>query len=402
MTNGVSGEQKPESGKMSKVDIFKVVATLIGIATFLISFMTAIIQYRQFVQQEMDKNFRAVVENLSSVEKEKRLAAASSTGTFISSPGTFIMKGDKYYQEAIDILVNRLSIELDYNVLNAIKGSLEKVAPKDFVLVINKLQDIDRSFLVQKYALTNWSKAARENYEESSQNYREAVLSYQANSTAADREIIKNLKKFMNSKWKESVQRQSAFDELSMHQQVISDFLSNFLNITKNYPIEGLDFFRNSMNSASLMELEIRKSRIKDSTISSSNIWYTKFDESIIDSTYFSYSHIKETSFIGCKINTSFFNESNLIRVDFSGSELNNVFFIGSDLTGSKFTEIKGIKPVYFYKAKNIDKAIFEPSFKKVLAETKITDQQFIEYIHNQDLLDQEKKDWLINALTRY
>ena len=401
MVNGASDGQKPESGKMSKIDIFKVVATLIGVATFLISFMTAIIQYRQFVQQEMDKSFRAVVENLSSAEKEKRLAAASSTGTFISSPGSFIMRGDKYYQEAIDILVNRLSIELDYNVLNAIKGSLVKVAQKDFILVINKLQDIDRSFFLQEYALRNWSNSARKYYEDSSQNYRDAALSYQANPTEADKEILKNLKEYMNEKWEDAIQRQNAFDELYMHKQVISDFLSNFLNITKDYPIEGLDFFRNSMNNASLMELEIRNSRIKDSAISSANIWYTKFDGSLIDSTYFSFSHIKETSFIGCKIYSSLFDESSLIRVDFSGSEFDNVFFIGSDLTGSRFTDTKGLKPIYFYKAKNLDKAIFEPSFKDMLTKTKITDQQFTEYIRQQDLLEQGKKEALINALTR-
>ena len=96
---------------------------LIGVIALFVPLMTAILQYRQSIQQQLDKNFRSIVANLSAEKKEDRIAAASSLGTFIK-------KGGKFYSVSIDVLINTISIERDHNVLNAMRGSLEKIDKK--------------------------------------------------------------------------------------------------------------------------------------------------------------------------------------------------------------------------------------------------------------------------------
>ncbi len=155
----MNGAQAEGSQSKRSFEILNVIKFVGGLAVF-IPLMTGILQYRQSVQQEQDKNFRAVVGKLSSANREERLAAAANMGTFIKKDG-------KYYNESADILINRLSIELDYNVLNAIRASLERIEKEDYEKVIEKMLGIERNIFIQEYALRLRRDDAKNRYGQS-------------------------------------------------------------------------------------------------------------------------------------------------------------------------------------------------------------------------------------------
>lgn len=140
-----------------------VLKVLAGLAV-LVPLAAGYFQYRQAVRQDMDNDFRAVIGKLSAENREERLAAASSIGTFI-------VKGGAYYDEATDILINRLSIELDYNVLNAVRGSLLKIEEPEYKRVIEKILDIERNMFTQEYVLKTWLNEAEKSWVQSKTDY---------------------------------------------------------------------------------------------------------------------------------------------------------------------------------------------------------------------------------------
>jgi uncharacterized protein YjbI with pentapeptide repeats len=297
----------------------------------------------------------------------------------------------------VDILINRLSIELDYNVLNAVRGSLEKIKNENLKYVIDKLLAIERNFFVQEYALEIWRNDAETAFKESKEKFADKEYLFKKSKSEVDKRMFDNLKEEMDTNWNTYINRKKDYNELFMHKQVIADFLSNFLGITQSYPIMGLVFFRNSMNYIVVTEINLTKSEFKHSAFIKSQILETKFDESNIINTVFTSSNLTKSSFLNCRINTSLFDRTNLKNVNFSGTEFREVFFAGADLSGSIFNDTKGLKPIYFYKAKNLDKAILNPMFKKEINKelVNITDSLFIESVNKSDLTEERKKYFL-------
>lgn len=352
---------------------------IFGVLALFIPLMTAVIQYRQSVKQDLDKNFRGIVEMLSSQDREKRLAAATNMGVFI--------KKGEYSNEAIDILINRLSTELDYNILNAIKGSLRKKrGRKELKDVIVKILGINKNIFIQNYALKKWKEESEKEYFE-----KEALYNNFKNKKS-DKTILDNIKEEMKLKQKVYFDRERDFKELPMHEQVTADFISMFLEETKD--IEDINFYLNSLNKVRLLKLNFIRSTFERSAISSSTVEETIFDNATIIDSLFTFSDLTKSRFVNnCKITASLFNHiSSLKGVSFSGSEFNDVFFTGSDLTEANFKGAKGLKPIYFYKAKNIKKAEFDNEFKIKLTNElgfdseKMADEKFLEYIKSSEL----------------
>lgn len=366
----------------------------IGVLAVFLPVWKVILQYRQSIQQGMDENFRAIVERLSSEDKEKRLAAASSIGTFI-------IKGGKFHDDAIDILINKISIELDYNVLNTIRGSLKKIEKEDYKKLIDKLLGIERTFFIQQSLLKDWRDNAKSTYEESKEKFLERADLVENNELDVEKQILSNLKNEMNLKWKIHYERERDYNELLMHHEVLIKFLSIFLRVTEYHHIEGLKFFRNTLEGVQMLNLNLSNSDIKYTVFYDQGIWNTKFDNSAMFAAWYENIDFMNTSFTNCKISHSFFNHSTLPNVDFTGSEFKHVFFIGSDLTKTKFNNVEGLEPINFFAAENWDKAIFDPEFKNELEEKleNITEDEFIEYFENIVELSDEIKKELYSAL---
>lgn len=400
MSNDIEANGIPKGApKFSHTyEILKVVGAIGGAIGVFIPLMTLVMQYRTSTQQRADENFRSVVEKLSAEKSEDRLASATSMGTFIKK-GVF--KG-KFYDEAVDVLLNRLPVELDYNVLHAVTGSLERAETGEYKKIVGKLLAIERGFFIQEYPLRHRYENARKAFETLEAELRE--IESQARETRSDAEKVRldYVKEESARKWKIYQKREEEYRELEMHQQFISDAVSIFLErITKTVPIEGLSFFRNSMNKVAILEINLPNSTIEKSAFSKSSIFHTKFNGAKIEDTVFTFSDLTKSSFADCAITSSLFDQTTLNRVDFSGAEFKGVFFTGSDVSEANFKGSRGLKPIYFYKAKNIHKAFFDEGFRRELDEqlNGMTEETFINYVNNEsDLSSQRKKD-IFNTL---
>lgn len=372
-------EKTKQKGKIALIDIIKVAGAVVGAVALFIPLWTGIFQYKASIQQRIDENFRSVVEDLSSKDREKRLAAASKMSTFIT-------KGKNYYDEAMDILVNSLSIELDYNVVNAITGSLEKISVNDYKKAIEKLVGIERDIEIQDYPLKLRAENAETDFNDGMNKFLKDKHRFKEKELSM---LIKDLTKEMARKMKISIEREKEYKELQMHRQVVTDAITVLLSKVKekNLPI---NYSYVSLNNALIIGFNLKDSNFERASLSHSTINETKFDNSNINHTIFTFSDITNSSFVNCTINSSLFDQANLKNVDFSNAEFKDVFFTGSDLTGSKFIGSKGLKAIYFYKVQNYDKAIFDDiDVKKNIEEEleHITDDEVRNYIKEKSTL---------------
>lgn len=358
-----------------------------GLAIFL-PLVAGFFQYRQSVQQDLDKSYRMIVEDLSAKDKEKRLAAASNMGMFINRHGD-------YYDESVDVLINRLSIELDYSVLKAIRGSLEKVKENAVKQVIEKILSIERNFLFQGSTRSQRMTTARKAYGTAQARYQSMLVNH-----SLDTVIIRNLIFALDEKWKfyQDVERDSI--EAPLHDQVVADFVTVFLGISERYPLEEIEFFQNSLNSATLIELKLPKSRIKHSAISFANIWETDFTYSFIEQTVFSYSNFRKANFSNCIISTTLFDAAFMDSVNFASSTFSDVFFLKTSLTGTDFRGAKGLKPINFFGSYHKN-AIFDLPFRMALdsALSTIDSTAFKHYLEYETDLTRARKDQLLATL---
>jgi hypothetical protein len=325
--------------KLSFMDFVK----FIGALGVIIPLLMGYFEYRRSVQQDIDNNFRNLVEKLSSEKIEERLAGATNLGTFVSN-------GDKYYNESIDILINAVAIEKDISVLNAIRGSLEKIDKKDYKKVIQQLLVLDRNAFVYEYPLD-----------------------------------------YLGLK--------EQYNELLIQKLLVAHFISTILTFTRTYPIDSLLIYQNSLSRLPLTDLSLKNSTIQHSAISSSIIINVDFSNSRILSSAFSFSKLYQCDFSNCNIESTLIdNVSRFDNTSFRGAVFKDVFFIGSDLRGVDFTRAQGLKPIYFYGAKNIDKAKFDVEFLRTLNELDAIDEiEFTDYVYNSSLTEQRMNEVLEN-----
>lgn len=363
------------------------IPTLIAILAFLVPIIAGLFQYRQSVQQNENKNFREEIVKLTSKDREERLAAATNIGTFI-------VKGNRFYEEAIEILVNRSSVELDYNVLSAMVVSLRKVERNEYKKIIQNLVDIERSFFIQKYPLKKWRDQTEQNLKKVQGEFKKIEDAHKTNGLEYEKVMLDNLRKEIQLKWDDFLFHEKNFTELEMHSQAITDFISTFLGVvTKSFPIYGLEFNKNSLNNAIMENISLLRSSFKASALSSSQIFQCSFDESTLVNTVFTFSLLNNTSFRNCKLHSVLWDYTNLMDVDFSGCEMEDNFFLGADLTRVNFRKTKGLKPIFFYLARNIDKAFFDGNLgKEIQAQVlQITQPQFEDYVIKSSITKQRR-----------
>ncbi|MEK6682173.1 MAG: pentapeptide repeat-containing protein [Nitrospirota bacterium] len=403
--------------KKTIAELIETYKTIITIFLPLIAaLITANYQVGEYMRKSSDENFRSIVKLLSSENKEERLAAASNMGTFIKKgsywPYVFTKSGNENTENAVDILINRVSVELDYNVLNAIIGSLEKTEKayaKKHKEIVDDLLALNRNIFIQDYALKKWKEDAEKlvgSTESPGEIEAELVKReslFKKGNFEVDRVMLDGLKEKMKLAWNDYYKRDKNYSELDMHKQAVTDIISVFLSRKEEEDKEKkerkplkLNFYQNSLNTAVIADLNLSNSDIKRSAFSLSMIQNTIFNEATILDTIFTFSDLTKSSFKNCKIGSSLFDQAILKDVNFYGSEFKDVFFAGSDLTEADFRGVEGLKPEYFYEAE-IDKAIFDEKFDKV-ATKNLKENDFIRFINKSELTE-EKKDAIFSAL---
>lgn len=384
-----TSENTTQKGKNTFSNIMKVLGSL----AIFIPLMTGIFQYRVSIHQKLDENFRSIAEELYSKDSEKRVAAASKMSTFLSK-GIF---KNEYYYETIDILINRLSIEVDYHVVNAIIGSLKRIDDiKDFKEIIKKLLDRNRNLSIQKeVGVRDVGRLFSSNIVE---------LSKTKGWLREKRMPVShpNLIKETSNETSNYLESMKDYNALEIHRQVVTDAIITLLSSTKidqkSFPTS---FLYNNLNSTTIRGLNFENVNIRGSSLRATFIEETKFNHSVIENTDFTFSELADSDFVECSIKWSLFDHVDLKNVTFSKTKFTDVFFKDSDLTGVRFVGTEGLKAVYFYKAKNIDKAKFVDNVDKdrILEELKkITDDKFEKYVRNESTLTNHMQNELLKV----
>jgi len=328
----------------SSTDLLK--SLLVIVFPLITAIVTANVQYVVTRQEESDKNYRVVVSQLASKDREIRHAAAASLGTYVKA-------GDRYFSETIDILTNRLSSETNYNVRNSIIGSLKKIKKLDseYKLIIDRLLTISRNSFIQDYHMDIALKNARLDYDILNDDLRIAESEGIDKNLSSNQLNLSRLKNRVSDKVIEINKLQKEYDELQYSKPIISDMISIFLSEKKNSAISGLDFFRTTMSSVILTDLTLTEPTVKWATFYNSNLTDTTLDNAVISQTDFSKSLMIKTSLQESNIATTLFVDTKLIEASFSNSNFSEVFFILADLSDTNFAGVKGLKPEYFYQS---------------------------------------------------
>ncbi len=381
-------EKLNKKREITSVDIIKYVG-MIGV---MIPLILGYLEYQRSVQQDKDNYFRVVVEKLSSEKKNERLSAATNLGTYLISDGD-------YYEEAFDILINTVSIELDYNILNAIRGSLEKVEASERKRIVQKLLNIGRNTFIYEYPLKTWLGKAKANLEQSEKKIKNDTILLSNNSIEFNKLILNPLAEDLKIKTEIKINIEKDYNELYTHELLVASFAGLFLSFSKSEPIEELEFYQNTFNYLVWLNFQIPNSRMENSAFSVMNISNVDLSRSEIIGTTF-----QGTSFSNCSFAESEFTATNFTNIDvkdeinFSGAKFDDVFFQGSNLKNSNFKGAIGLKPIYFYKVKNLEYVQFDADFRSKLENELITDGQFKEYVRNCKLTKQ-RADELIDIL---
>jgi uncharacterized protein YjbI with pentapeptide repeats len=372
---------------------FADVIKFIGVIGIVTPLLLGYFQYQRSVQQDKDNYFRVVVEKLSSEKKAERLSAATNLGTYLISDSD-------YYEEAFDILINTVSIELDYNVLNAIRGSLEKVEISERKRIVQKLLDIDRNMFIYEFPLGSRFDNAEANLRASEEKLKNSTIML-SSSIDVNKVILNQSAEDLKIKNEIKINVEKDYNELSTHQLLVASFVGLFLNSSRTYSIENLDFYQNSFNKLVWLNFQIPNSRMENSAFSQMALTNVDLSLSKIIGTTFQATSFSNCSFAGSEITATNFTSIYVKdTIDFNGAKFDDVFFLGSDLKYSNFKGAIGLKPIYFYKVKNLEEVQFDDEFRRELdRELKlITNEQFIEYVYNCKLIElraEELKDVL-------
>lgn len=334
--------------------------------------LLAFLEYKKSVKDNTDKNFREIVTHLSSEKKTERLASATNLGTFINADS-------QYNNDAIDILVNMILIESDTDILQAISSSLKKIEPSEYASLVDKLIKLDSVSFTYQDSLEYKLKYLRS----SNEKQKSDIETLQTKITKDEKEVqIKNiadklLLESYQSIFKDNLKKENELDELlkknKYRKELISNFTISILANARKYPITGLELYQNSWNYVVLLDLKLPEIIIKNSALGLSTINGADFHKANVISSAFSFSSIKNTNFSGSTISTSIFDSLESLKgTDFSNTQFKDVFFAYTNVSGANFTGAKGLEPLNFYKATNLNEAIFDEDFKKRLAESHI------------------------------
>lgn len=377
-------------------------AGLLGIAVPLLgAIVTASFQYRQFVLENRDNNFRQVVDKLASEKAEERQASVTNLGIYLKDPA--------YKEQTLDILVNMTAIELNTNVLSAIRSSLEKLGTaQDRKLIIQNL-------LLQGTSIFAWSEAMKEWSRKTTKELNDGYIQFQSDLASLTKEHNISIDKVpvsliadinnLEEKSKAQSQATRQYSEIAIHEEIIAGFIKSLLDNSAKNAAVGLEFFQNSINYQAIINAKLVNPKIINSAISRSTLDNfevvgsdTENDgatDCTIHNTTFQYTNILNSSFINCDIKKSLFagdikDGVLLTNTSFVDSSFEDVFFYRANLAGADFSGVDGLKAEYFYGAMNYESATFsDEGFIAEITAMNATPDKFLDFLYHSTLSSQ-------------
>ena len=372
----------------SKITLLKLAGALGVLVPLLAAITTATFQYMQFVKENRDNNFRLVVEQFASEKPEHRLAAATNLSVYLQDPF--------YKKQALDILINMTAIELDTNVLSAIRSSLDNLKENsDKQKIIQKLLALEQSTFTYKSAMREWERLSSEEFDTSFKQFIADIKSLNEEHNLADTSLTVGLMADANNiKEKAAVkgqaERQSS--EIAIHGEILGSIIQSLLNNTRESPIEDLNFFQNTLNYRAVINARLVDPVIINSALSRATL--SEFEligqhNCQVFNTTFENSLIADSHFENCDFRKVLFSGTDTINSSFSGSSFSGVLFYQANIRNTDFSTVKGLLPEYFYGSRNYREATFNnPDFADKIAA--VTSAQYLAFIRKIGLSSQK------------
>lgn len=383
-TNPETGSSNRFFQKSTFSDYIKLI-TAVGV--ILIPLVTIYVEYRQSIERNQETIFRGIVKDLSSIEKQNRVTGATNLGAYVREQ-------NKYHDTAIEILINFVALETDSDVLDAIGWSLQKVDPKYHRSVLYKLLKVNRSMFLNEYVTGQRVALAKKSFEIGIEEVSKVVQKPVYNTGPVDG--LAQSETSPEKIWKEKI----VLDELNHiyklrkinlnmeeRRMLTANFIASYLTVIQPLP-KNIEFSQSSLNYILLNNIDLSNASLINSAFSLSVLKKIDFSGSKIENSVFTDSSLEGSRFSNSEFTETLFDFVILKSVDFKNSTFSDVFFLYADLDKADFTGAKGLKPVYFYRARNKNKAIFDDAFRQELDRTVITDAEYISYITKSKLTD--------------
>jgi len=378
----------------------------------LIGFLGGYWGFIKYLDEQKNTYYKETIARLFSEDKNQKLAAIATLGIYIDNDmnknwlkSSFKwvknqFSSDRYETNSINVLVNSLYTELDYNILNAVKGVLSKVEANKAEYVINAMIAINRNFFMQKYPIGN-IKTDLSTYFDKLRDSKKLLKDRKEDS------VLVRHEKITMQRYEEYEKASYDYATVKWHSLRSTDFLFMFLsemsksNKSQNFDLE---FYQNNFDEGLINQCTLNKCKITRCSFENCSLSDVTFDNlQLIDNTIFFNSSFSKCSFKNGTISNSLFDNTKLPGTSFQEVTFGDVFFLGADLTNTTFENIKGLNPIYFYKAENIDKATFINYSLDTLKQelNKLNDTVFINYIEKSNLSTGRRDDLLLALIKK-
>lgn len=312
------------------------------ILALLAAIFTALLGFKQFLIERDVKSYQENVKNLFSQDKEILLSAIATLGYYKDKK--------RYRNDVIDILINRLYTELDYDVTNAIIAELSQVSTNNELNKISqKLLDINRSFVIQSTPL----KSRKEVVARIHQRLKVEYIEQLEKTKDLDDDIIQQQNEYLNEKRQEYLHYDDLLEyRLFWHKQIVSHAIAILLleanrqGLTKAHKLR---FYSNSFCYCQIFDITLMVCSIKYTDFMHTRLQEVKSPKTEISTSYFESALLRECRFEEGKISHVEFINTKLDGVDFGKVEFEEVYFIGVEMNNCKFDNTNGLDPLLFY-----------------------------------------------------
>lgn len=328
---------------METKDLLQTFTILAGVLGTVAAFYSGFIRYRKEKQIDM---FRENIKSLFSEKRDEVLGAVATLGIYKSR--------NEYEKNVIDVLINRLYGELDYDVTNAIADVLSQYNNADeFNYIFKRLIEINRNYFVQTYPIGSRKTDLETSFNKLNKELKEIGEKIKSEPGSKD-ELYEARVKLIAKRYDE-IQQQGYVHEVKLkwHKVIMADTLGLLLykaklqNQSENL---RLNFHQNDFNYAYHSGYDLVNSSFKNVAFGRGSLDEIKMRNVTIKDSTFDYSWFRKCRFTGGTIDSTLMTVQEMVEVVFEDVSFNDTFFIGVRFVNCRFKNCTGLQPLHFHK----------------------------------------------------
>jgi uncharacterized protein YjbI with pentapeptide repeats len=308
--------------------------------------LTGLAGYFKYLDQKSQSQYSENLKNLYSTEKEQVLSSIANLVTFKNKT--------KLKRISLDILINRIYTELDYNICNAISNQLVTLVGRssadELNYVIDRLIDMNYNYFLQDAGIKGRVSDLKKCVQNAEKDY--DVQKKNPNDEQMVLGLSDDLKERVKLKWKEYNELKDLYEiKLLWHKQIIGDTLGMILSRASKLPFNNIvaKFVANDFNYCTFRNVIIHQCSMERSAFGASIFQRVTLDNIYIDDNALTTARFEDCIFSNGTIRATTFHGSKFYGVKFSNIEFDDVCFFHCDFVNCVFENVKGVSPICLY-----------------------------------------------------